>query len=77
MYLRRIKSTYNGDDLEVKLSVSKVNYRYFDDSCCLLSSSSHSVFLDDISSFCRLHVVKYPLLGQDQTCLQVLLASGS
>ncbi|XP_062148754.1 phosphatidylinositol/phosphatidylcholine transfer protein SFH9 isoform X2 [Alnus glutinosa] len=24
MYLRRIKSTYNGDDLEVKLSVSKV-----------------------------------------------------
>lgn len=68
MYLRRIKSTSNRDNLEVKSSVSKVTYRYFDDSFCLLSSSSHNMFLNDISSFCSLQVVKYLSLGQDQTC---------
>lgn len=68
MYLRRIKSTSNSDNLEVKSSVSKVTYRYFDDSFCLLSSSSHNMFLNDISSFCSLQVVKYLSLGQDQTC---------
>jgi hypothetical protein len=69
MYLRRIKSTSNGDDLEVKLSVSKVTYRYFDNSFCLLSSSSHSMFLDDISFFLQVASSEISFVGSGSDML--------